>query len=295
MIFRYADNVSKEDRFDQINLTLDNGQVATLARGKSYDLTANELFRASKHIVLVPDTGVPAESASKLSYLPIVGTMTEGDAPVWSASQSAFVPIPLAAQSGFYASGNPVTAAANVTLSSNGIRGMRFVFAGPGLLKDVCVLPQAAGGNVRALVYDVGVQVPNWTYPGGGVAASTKRTLLWDSDAANAGVALVVTSPATGVPYQNLGSPNIPVRAGDQLEIAVQLSDSATARLIGFSGTTGAAGLPGSFLPVAGGAAPKLFWNAPSPGNAFVAAPQLTESQLSFNIGGYPLVLCRVG
>lgn len=65
MPYLYVSNVNALDRFERFDFLLDNGSIATLRKGFSYDLTSLERARASRYIVLtdasvvdqpVPDT-----------------------------------------------------------------------------------------------------------------------------------------------------------------------------------------------------------------------------------------------
>ena len=59
MPYLYAENVSPADRFDQIQIELDNGQLGTLHKGGVYDLSPGEIGRAQRYVVLVSSTGTP--------------------------------------------------------------------------------------------------------------------------------------------------------------------------------------------------------------------------------------------
>lgn len=92
MAYRYENNVSPADRFDKLELQLDNGSTVVLQRGKSYDLTASELARASRFIVLT-STADPADADPVgIAMLPVVGTISNGQVPIWNSSLGAFVP-----------------------------------------------------------------------------------------------------------------------------------------------------------------------------------------------------------
>jgi hypothetical protein len=88
--YTYVSNVSPSDGFDRIDIPLDNGQKTTIRRGNSYDLTATEVARARKYVVMSPSQG--GASPEAVSYLPIKGNMTDGQVPVWSTTEGAFVP-----------------------------------------------------------------------------------------------------------------------------------------------------------------------------------------------------------
>jgi hypothetical protein len=88
--YTYVSNVSPSDGFDRIDIPLDNGQKTTIRRGSSYDLSATEVARARRYVVMAPTSSGAAPDV--VSYLPIRGTISDGQVPVWSASAGAFVP-----------------------------------------------------------------------------------------------------------------------------------------------------------------------------------------------------------
>jgi hypothetical protein len=87
----YASNVSEQDRFTQLEIALDNGRALTLSRGGIYDLSAAEAARARSFVVLAPTSG-QTFGALSVDYLPIRGALHDGDVPVWSKDELAFVP-----------------------------------------------------------------------------------------------------------------------------------------------------------------------------------------------------------
>jgi hypothetical protein len=89
--FLYATNVSPRDRFDRLELQLDNGSTAIIRRGVAYDLTANEAARAQGFVVLQP-VGAATGEPQEIVRLPVVGTPQQGDVPIWSSALGAFVP-----------------------------------------------------------------------------------------------------------------------------------------------------------------------------------------------------------
>lgn len=97
--YLYKNNVSPRDGFDLIDLQLDNGSTAVIRRGGVYELTANEVARASRFIVLT-QSSAPVEQPVEIARLPIIGTPDEGDVPVWSSSDGAFVPSQISGVSG---------------------------------------------------------------------------------------------------------------------------------------------------------------------------------------------------
>lgn len=89
--YLYANNVSPRDRFQQVTINLDNGSAATIRRGSVYDLSATEAARARQYVVLVPSAGA-SQPLQRVSYLPVVGNIAEGQVPLWDESLGAFVP-----------------------------------------------------------------------------------------------------------------------------------------------------------------------------------------------------------
>jgi hypothetical protein len=89
--YLYASNVSPRDSFNRIDLQRDDGTKLTLRRGGAYDLTSNELARARRYIVLTSTSNVTTDVPS-VQYLPVKGVLSNGDVPVWSESEGAFVP-----------------------------------------------------------------------------------------------------------------------------------------------------------------------------------------------------------
>lgn len=89
--YRYQQNVDVQARFTRISLKLDNGLTALIELGKTYDLTANEVLRASQYIMLVPSSDSTQQPFQKVE-LPVVGTLDDGDVPSWNSAISAFVP-----------------------------------------------------------------------------------------------------------------------------------------------------------------------------------------------------------
>src|SRR3954451_16548460 len=89
--FLYKDNVSPKERFNKIELQLDNGSTAIIERGKSYELSATEITRVQRFIVLQPVSGIADSTPVEIVRLPVVGTPEEGDVPVWRDAYGAFV------------------------------------------------------------------------------------------------------------------------------------------------------------------------------------------------------------
>lgn len=90
-LYRYRENISPRDRFEQIEIPLDDGTATLLKLGGTYNLTYNEYLRASQSVVLVPSTD-PISQRAKLIVLPVVGPLHTGDVPVWSEVLAAFIP-----------------------------------------------------------------------------------------------------------------------------------------------------------------------------------------------------------
>lgn len=88
--YLYADNVSPRDRFNQLALRMDNGSETILLRGRAYTLTATEVARASRFIVLSP-VGAPTSALDEIVSLPVIGSPEDGDVPVWRDAFGAFV------------------------------------------------------------------------------------------------------------------------------------------------------------------------------------------------------------
>jgi hypothetical protein len=60
MAFVYTENVSPQDRYEQIQILLDNGQTGVLSKNGVYVLSAAEVARAQRFIVLV-NTDAPGQ------------------------------------------------------------------------------------------------------------------------------------------------------------------------------------------------------------------------------------------
>ena len=92
MSYLYASNIDPLDRRTQLEIQLDNGTTAVLRMGHFYELTAGELARARRYIVLTASTTSPDEEPIGIVYLPIKGNPTAGEVPVWEANEGVFVP-----------------------------------------------------------------------------------------------------------------------------------------------------------------------------------------------------------
>jgi len=90
-LYRYKENISPYERYGQITILLDSGQSLVMHQGGTYDLTNSERLRASKRIVLVPSSD-PVAQEQPLQTLPVVGSLSDGDVPVWDEALGAFVP-----------------------------------------------------------------------------------------------------------------------------------------------------------------------------------------------------------
>jgi hypothetical protein len=91
MSYLYQANIDPLSRVQQLDIRLDNGDTAVLEMGHYYDLSAAELARARQYINLISATD-PAEAPDRVYLLPIKGDPHDGDVPVWSANEAAFVP-----------------------------------------------------------------------------------------------------------------------------------------------------------------------------------------------------------
>jgi hypothetical protein len=135
---------------------------------------------------------------------------------------------------------DPIFLTSNAGSLGNFICGCRVAIPVTGTLHDLTVLMITASGNLRVGVYDTGD------------ASAGNRSLLYGSGSVAAvGVAAL----------QTVADPNIAVTAGQHLDFVV-LPDNNT--MVLGKGPTQAAPtvntMPASFLPVSGGASPKLNW-----------------------------------
>src|SRR4051812_41774914 len=92
MPYTYTENVSPQDRFEQVAIQLDNGDSAVIKKGVAYQLTATEVTRASRYVVMVFTSGAPASRPPVVVRLPLVGDPKEGEVPIWRSSLAAFIP-----------------------------------------------------------------------------------------------------------------------------------------------------------------------------------------------------------
>jgi hypothetical protein len=106
MAYLYASNIDPLDRRTQLEIQLDSGDSALLRMGHFYDLTAGELQRARRYIVLDASSTGADEDPIGIVYLPIRGNPTEGQVPVWNANEGVFAP---GAGGGGGGGGTPVT------------------------------------------------------------------------------------------------------------------------------------------------------------------------------------------
>jgi len=90
-LYRYKENISPYDRYEQLTILLDSGESLDMRMGRTYDLTDSERLRASKRIVLVPSSTPPSGEQPMVS-LPVIGELVDGDIPIWDESLGAFVP-----------------------------------------------------------------------------------------------------------------------------------------------------------------------------------------------------------
>lgn len=91
MPYVYVKNNSPRDRFQKIAIQMDNGETSVIEMGLAYDLTANEVARASRYVVLESGS-VTSTEPIVIARLPILGDPDEGEVPIWSESNGAFIP-----------------------------------------------------------------------------------------------------------------------------------------------------------------------------------------------------------
>jgi hypothetical protein len=92
MSFVYVSNISPSDRFTRLSFQLDDGATAVIRQGESYDLSATEVARASRYVVLAASGSPATEVPTVTARLPVVGDLHDGDVPVWNAALAVFVP-----------------------------------------------------------------------------------------------------------------------------------------------------------------------------------------------------------
>lgn len=90
-LYRYEQNLSPNDRYTAIVITLDSGKTLLLEKGLTYNLSATERNRASQHVQLVASTD-PVAGTDKIIQLPVIGDLSDGDVPVWDDVIGAFIP-----------------------------------------------------------------------------------------------------------------------------------------------------------------------------------------------------------
>lgn len=94
MSYYYQSNLDPADRFDKLEFQLDNGDTISIRKGFYYDLTANEVARARRYVILV-DSAAPADATPQgIAELPVYGSPANGDTVTWNTSLAAFVPGP---------------------------------------------------------------------------------------------------------------------------------------------------------------------------------------------------------
>lgn len=157
----------------------------------------------------------------------------------------------------------------SLTATLNTVYATRMPVPTTGVLKGLSLFVSTASGNVIGGVYDTGD------------ASNGNRTKLYDSG-----------TIAAGGGWLNLGDPNINVTAGQELDIAF-IADNAilvVPKLTVFNGASCV--LPAGFLPVPGGASPKLFWNN-APGG-FSLPATVAEAACAQTVSALPLLIARV-
>lgn len=135
---------------------------------------------------------------------------------------------------------DPRLARDSATLTANFVFAVRVVVPKTGVLHDLSLYVSTASGNAIGAVYDTGD------------TTSGKRTALWSGSSTSLG--------ATNGVWINLGDPNLPVTAGQELDLAF-IPDNAVATSLRIAGAAGSDTLPSSFWLVPGGALPKLAWS----------------------------------
>jgi hypothetical protein len=140
----------------------------------------------------------------------------------------------------------PLTARNAPIATTTGVIGLAFkaifqrcIVPNTGKIRDISVWNGATvNGNNRVAVFDVGD------------AVAGKYTPLWEG---------AETAMAGANGWQSLGAPELAVEQGQEIMLALMNSGTtATFGLYGSLLNTAAAELPAGYLPVSGGAAPKI-------------------------------------
>lgn len=155
---------------------------------------------------------------------------------------------------------------------ANRIVASRVIVPKEGVLTKFSFFVGTSSGNVIGAVYDTGD------------ASAGNRTKLWDSGSVAMG---------TGNNYQTLGDPNIAVKAGQALDFAIMLDNTTGTYARLTLAQQAQALLPTGFLPVAGGASPKIQWanNAAS----FAMPASIAEASCSVSLTGqFPYLFALV-
>ena len=90
MAYLYSSNVNPKDRFQRLELQLDSGETIVLLMGRAYDLTASEVARARRFIVLEPTASATVDPVG-IAFLPVLGVPDDGQVPIWSENDGAFI------------------------------------------------------------------------------------------------------------------------------------------------------------------------------------------------------------
>lgn len=100
MAYLYARNNNPAEGFGQIEIQMDTGATAILEIGKWYVLSATEVARARKYVVMTQGVAPTLSTPIGIYRLPVRGNPAQGDAPLWDSASSTFIPGPPSAGSG---------------------------------------------------------------------------------------------------------------------------------------------------------------------------------------------------
>jgi hypothetical protein len=100
MSYLYAANLDPRDRSDQLEFQLDDGSSAIIRLGHYYDLSAGELDRARRYVVMLSSTVSTDEEPTGIVRMPIKGNPTDGQVALWDEDEDAFVPADVPGVSG---------------------------------------------------------------------------------------------------------------------------------------------------------------------------------------------------
>lgn len=160
-----------------------------------------------------------------------------------------------------------VASVAPAAPGANAVWGCRVIVPSAGTLHDLAVYVGTSSGNCRVGVYDTGD------------AVAGTRTRLYDSGS--------VAVPASNG-WRIIADPALTVTAGQELELAINC-DNGVVTLGKIALTNAALGtLPANFIPVTGGASPKLNWSN-SPGT-FTIPAGILEANVNPNASMFPII-----